>query len=181
MLEKQFNNQAAVESVLFLASRLKSPTIHEVLKLRYFADKLHMERYGFLASQDDYVAMNFGPVASRTYDILKAARGAQSAFIRDEYKRAVQDAFRVDDDAVIPLRGEDQTLLSSSDIKCMSEVIEREGNKNFGERTERSHDAAWEKAWRRASSSGRKQSEMPLTDIAMTLENAEEVLEYIRS
>lgn len=76
--EITFAPDKALESVLYIAAHLAEPTIHEVLKIRYFADKLHLAQYGFLASGDEYVAMKFGPVASSTYNLLKAARGDQS-------------------------------------------------------------------------------------------------------
>jgi hypothetical protein len=179
MQEIKFDSQAAVESILYLTRRLKSPTVHEVLKLRYFADKLHMSRYGFIASGDDYVAMNFGPVASRTYDILKAARGEKGPFIKPVYFEATKDALRIDGDDVFALRDANEDLLSRADIECLGEAIQTEGNKPFGTRTQRSHDQAWDRAWKRALESGQHSREMPLNDIAKTLENSEDVLKYM--
>jgi len=42
-----------------------------LLKMLYFADRYHIRHYGNLLSNDSYVAMKLGPVASTTYDILK--------------------------------------------------------------------------------------------------------------
>ena len=44
------------------------------LKIIYFADRYHLRRYGFTATDDSYYAMKLGPVASATYDILKSAK-----------------------------------------------------------------------------------------------------------
>jgi len=42
-----------------------------LLKMIYFADRYHLRHFGNLATEDCYVAMKLGPVASTTYDILK--------------------------------------------------------------------------------------------------------------
>lgn len=179
MRESSFDPQSAVESVLFLAKRLEKPTLHEVLKIRYFADKLHMSRYGFVASKDCYVAMDFGPVASGTYDLLKAARGDINQFIPAAYTKIVAGAVKVVGDAVSALRDADQEFLSPADIDCMEEAIRNYGNMGFTERTALSHDDAYDKAWEVAKRNNRRQEPMPLTDIAATLDNAKQVLEYM--
>jgi len=42
-----------------------------LLKMMYFADRYHIRNFGILATDDTYFAMNLGPVASTTFDILK--------------------------------------------------------------------------------------------------------------
>jgi len=178
MRERSFAPKSAIEAVLFLANRLKQPTIHEVLKLRYFADKLHMAKYGFVGSGDQYTAMEFGPVASNTYNLLRAARGDESKFIPAAYAALVADAFSVIDKSVKPLREEDQEQLSRADLACLERAIEQHGNEPFNKRTADSHDDAWKKAWN-ARSAASSQNAMALSEIAKTLDNAEEVLQYM--
>ena len=112
--EITFAPDKALESVLYIAARLAEPTIHEVLKIRYFADKLHLAQYGFLASGDDYVAMRFGPVASGTYNLLKAARGDQSGPIHPMFAELVRDSLAVKPDhkSLVTLRAADLGRLS---------------------------------------------------------------------
>ncbi len=43
----------------------------KALKLVYFADRYHLRKYGRLITKDNYVAMEHGPVASATRDILE--------------------------------------------------------------------------------------------------------------
>ena len=52
-----------------------------LLKILFFADRYHLRRFGFIASNDKYCAMKLGPVASSTYDLLrgKLPRDANSA------------------------------------------------------------------------------------------------------
>jgi len=154
--------------------------MHEVLKLRYFADKLHMELHGFLASGDSYSAMEFGPVASETYNLMKAARGDRSNWIADAYPDLVRGAFTIEENEFVrPLRGEDASLLSQSDIECLENAIAAYGNLPFDARTTLSHDDAWKKAWTTAKDHRRKAESMPPKEIAGTLRNAEEVIAFI--
>ncbi|EQD66934.1 hypothetical protein B1B_06098 [mine drainage metagenome] len=181
--EITFSPQKALESILYIAAKLDKPTIHEVLKVRYFADKLHLAEYGFLASGDDYVAMRFGPVASNTYNLLKAARGDQSPWLHPIFFAVVKDTLQITSDgySLKSLRGTDLSQLSIADIECLDAAIKRYGNMSFEERTELSHDAAWQKAWDTASEDDMGQSSMLPMEIAQTLENAAEVLESLRS
>lgn len=180
--EVTFSPQKAVESVLYIAAKLDSPTIHEVLKIRYFADKVHLAEYGFLASGDEYVAMKYGPVASNTYNLLKAARGDQSAWLHPSFFAVVKGALQVaPNHSLICLRNPDLSQLSMADVECLDAAIEYYGNMNFRERTQLSHDAAWDKAWNAASEDDMGQGPMSTAEIAQTLENASEVLEYLRT
>lgn len=181
--EMAFSPQKTVESILYIAERLDNPTIHEILKIRYFADKLHLAEYGFLASGDEYVAMKYGPVASNTYNLLKAARGDQSPWLHPLFLAIVKDAIQVDQGqhTVRCLRDPDLSQLSQADIESMDAAIKQYGNMGFVERTNLSHDAAWKNAWDAASEEDVGQSPMSTQEIAQTLENASEVLEHLRT
>lgn len=179
--EITFSPEKALESVLYIATKLRSPTIHEVLKVRYFADKLHLAQYGYLASGDDYVAMKFGPVASGTYNLLKAARGDQGGWVHPRFAELVDGALGVDADrkTLRPLRPPLMDRLSVADVSCLDEATQRYGNMPFQQRTNLSHDAAWEAAWNVASEDEVGQSPMPVASIASTLENAQEVIAHL--
>jgi uncharacterized phage-associated protein len=181
--EITFSPQRALEAILYIAARLQDPTIHEVLKLRYFADKVHLSRYGWLASGDDYVAMRFGPVGSGTYNLLKAARGDQSGWIHPAFAEITRDAISIADDkkTIILRRQADSLLLSPADRECLDEALRQYGDMPFGQRTEISHDAAWAKAWQMATDDEVGQSPMPVIEIAGTLDNAADVIDHLRS
>ena len=48
--EITFSPEKAFEPVLYIASKLRKLTFHDVLKVRCFADKLHLSAYGHLAT-----------------------------------------------------------------------------------------------------------------------------------
>jgi uncharacterized phage-associated protein len=179
--EITFSPEKALEAILHIAAKLKIPTIHEVLKVRYFADKLHLSHFGWMASGDDYVAMKFGPVGSGTYNLMKAARGDESGFIHPRFAELVNGSLAVETDrrTLRGLRPADLSRLSRAEVSCLDSAVESYGNMPFDERTELSHDAAWKLAWDAASEDEVGASPMAVTSIAKTLNNASEVLTHI--
>jgi uncharacterized phage-associated protein len=182
MRELTFSPERALESLLYLVPKLAEATIHEVLKLRYFADKIHLERYGSMASGDEYVAMQFGPVASNTYNLIKAARGERNQWIHPRFVELVEGALKAPDGVhLTAVRAADVERLSPADIECLDEALRLYGNMAFRERTELSHDSAWKKARNAATEGSLKAGEMPVIDIARTLANADEVIEFLHA
>jgi uncharacterized phage-associated protein len=181
--EVTFSPVRSLEAVLFVASQLAKPAIHEVLKLLYFADKIHLSRFGWLASGDDYVAMRFGPVGSGTYNLLKAARGDDSGWIHPDFYRLVRNALEIADDkrSINLLRSFDPAQLSPAYVACLEEALRRYAGMSFGARTELSHDAAWRAAWNLAAEDEVGQSPMPVETIARTLPNSEEVVAQLNN
>ena len=179
--EVTFSPRKSIEAILYVAGRLDKPTIHEVLKLIYFADKLHLERYGFLASGDEYVAMRFGPVASSTYDLIKAARGDKAGWYNQKFAEMAQSAIEIAGDhrTVLVNRDADCAALSETQIECLNDAIAEYGGMDFDARTKLSHDSAWQQAWKLAEDDEVGQSPIPLSQIASTLKNADEVLAHL--
>jgi uncharacterized phage-associated protein len=180
--EISFSPHKAVESLLYAVARLIEPTVHEALKIRYFADKLHLAKYGWLASGDEYVAMQFGPVASSTYNLIKAARGDQSGWIHPLFNELLKDTLSVGTDGKLlqAHRKANLTLLVASDVECLDEAIRQYGGMPFNKRTDLSHDQAWKEAYAVAANDEVGASPMRIEAIAKTLDNADEVIAYLK-
>ena len=136
------DTEKAIEAALYIAHRVRTPTLHVISKVLYHADKAHLGRYGRPISGDRYVAMKHGPVPSATYDIFKTLRG-ESNFPLPESART---AMSVDDYTVRPLRPADETVLSESERECLAASAAEHGNKSFNQRTAESHGPAWQAA-----------------------------------
>ena len=175
--EKSASASRALEALLYIASRLEAPSIHEVLKIRYFADKEHLSRYGFMASGDRYYAMRYGPVASLMYEVFQAARGdAVDPGLRD----LTANALDANGERVSPLRPANSEFLAPSDLECLDEAIATYGGLSFDERVRLSHDSAYHEAWE-GRESGVKRQVMPPTLIAKALSNSEEVIGHMQA
>ena len=72
-----FSHRKATQALNFFAQRAGgSINKMKALKLVYFADRYHLRKYGRPVVGDEYLAMNYGPVASGTKDLW--ARGAST-------------------------------------------------------------------------------------------------------
>jgi len=135
-IQFDYDNQKSVEVLLYISQRLSN--IYYVLKVLYFADKKHLERYGRFITGDRYVAMEKGPVPSGAYDIVKD--------VRDRRTDSYDSDFRIVGNKINILRKPNTELLSISDIQCLDEAIEEISPLSFDEVRRKSHDDAYRAA-----------------------------------
>lgn len=169
---KHFDRDKALEAVLFIAKSLSSPTFHSISKMLYLSDKLHLQEYGRLICGDRYIAMEYGPVPSAIYSMMKVA--AQKQSIDVDWDEIIQDALDVRHGReVIPKRDSDMDMLAESEIECINKTLAEYGNKSFGELTDITHDRAW-------NATDDNQT-ISLESIVATLPNAAEVASYLHA
>jgi uncharacterized phage-associated protein len=161
-----FDEGKAIEVILHIAHTAKIADLIHICKILYFADKEHLQRYGRFICGDDYFAMKNGPVPSGTYDILKDVRRGRT--------KSHDVGFMIYDNVnIYPLRTTNFDLLSESDIETLDSAIAQYGAMPFDQLSAASHDAAWHAA--------DENSMISLESIAKTLENSDQIIEYLRS
>lgn len=162
-----FDAEKAVEAILYIAQ--KEPDLFHVLKAFFFADKYHLANYGRQITGDNFVAMSHGHVPSAIYDIIKFVRG-DGYYDMDD---SVKEAFKVTDHTTItPRRDPYLNYLSESDIEALENGIAQVHGRSFDELSEMCKN---EPSYSEADSSGY----IPLTAIVLSLENGEELFEYM--
>jgi len=166
-----FDADKALEAFLYVASRAKSD-LYGTLKLIYVADKKHLERYGRFMFGETYAAMEWGPVPSNTYDIVKYVRGDRPHCRND----SAREAFRVHDIVFELFRDADLDELSQSEMACMDEAIAEHGSRDFAGFKSLTHDAAWRAAWSAATG---KSIPIPVESIASQLPRAQELIQHL--
>ena len=169
-----FDKDAALAAILYVASKVARPTFHTLSKVLYFADKRHLEHYGRFISGDNYVAMKHGPVPSVTYDILKAVRDcghpAFDAALLEEFSGAMD----VKSNYYIVSKVEPRLeFLSESDVECLDYAISHYGNMSFEELTHASHDEAYEATG--------YNDYIDIEDIARTLEDGDVLIQHLKN
>jgi len=143
-----FNIEKALEVILYLSYRVKGISFHKLVKMLFFADIYHLNKYGRPIIGDTYVAMPYGPVASTVYDILSKNDLIIEAlpevpFLVD--RKPIEGRIAP---IVIPERDYKPDILSVSDEEALNYVIEKYKDSTFNELTKISHDhPAWYKAW----------------------------------
>lgn len=127
IMNSKFNLDKAIEVLLYVARRC--PDTYAALKIVYFADRLHLSRYGRLIYGDRYVAMSKGPVPSGLYDIVKYVRGDGAFVVRVPAK----ESFTVQGYNIVPIRDPNPEHLSESDMECLDKSIAEYGGKTFAD------------------------------------------------
>jgi len=167
---EDYDPDKSVHTLAYVITKLGGAVdVYILLKIIYFADKRHLNRYGRFLFGDTYVAMKAGPVPSGAYDAVKIARGG-SAWCRPH--PLAKELLAVNENNVCALAKPDLDFFSESDLECLNEAIEECRNLDWREIWRRSHR---DPAFRAADFNG----EMPITSIARSLPNAEAVLEYL--
>lgn len=163
---QRFDTIKAFEVLLYIAERV--PDMYAALKVLYFADKKHLEKYGRLLCGDSYVAMRHGPVPSGVYDLIKFARG--DGFCASDYP--ISDYFTMEGTTIVPSRTSNLALLSQSDIECLDFAIREYSDRPFAELQQLSHDRAW--------SASDENDFIPFEAIVRNLPNGELLWDYLQ-
>lgn len=135
-----------VELLLHLAHRRPGTDKFQASILFYLADREHLNRHGRPITQDEYFAFSFGPVASRTMDLLEQDRWTmEEAGIDHLPFDFVENSRREESMTVIgrPLREVNTDLFSRSDLQVFDAVLDEYGHCSFEELSHvtRDHDA----------------------------------------
>jgi uncharacterized phage-associated protein len=155
----------AIEVLLYITQRVRD--MYTALKVIYFADRIHLDKYGRLLYGDRYIAMSHGPVPSLAYDIIKGSEG----YLGGGRKIFGSDFFSMSQNDILARRAPNIDLISQSDIEALEAAIRIYSNKTFEELKSESHDAAWESADRNDNIS--------FEALVRSLPSGEELLEHI--
>ena len=169
----EFDRETAISALLYIAQRVKEPSYHPVVKVMYFADLCHLERYGRMIFGGDYRAYEYGPVPHQVYGMLMAAERKPNKISNEAPFQITRHGNRK---MINALADPDLDRLSESELECLDEAIANWGNEDFGVRTQASHGPVWQKAW-----DTKRNSPMPLEDIVMTLDGGAQLLEHLQN
>jgi uncharacterized phage-associated protein len=137
------NLDKTIEVILWFSNKNPGITYHSLLKLLFYAEEYHLNKYGRPIIGDRYKAMDYGPVASMTYDFLK------------KNKKRKEIAHLIDDlpfdntgkKEIFPKRECNSYFLSKSDIEALSYSFENYKDYNFNDNCDKTHDhPAWKNA-----------------------------------
>jgi uncharacterized phage-associated protein len=120
-----FEYQKAVQAINFFARKSRGLHISKlhVLKLIYLADRYHLRKYGRLITNDNYLAMTYGPVASSVKDLAE-----QSEFLSDQeekYARAYLHKADPSSHSIKSIKDIDLDVFSQTDLEALNTVWDK--------------------------------------------------------
>jgi uncharacterized phage-associated protein len=119
-LRFQFDETKAVETLTYIATQWPGVTAFYASKILFFAEKLHLNRYGRPIVADTFIAMPNGPVPSTIYNFIEG--NLDQAGDPEAITKAIE-VERIQYAHVNALRPADGDALSSSDMECLDEAI----------------------------------------------------------
>ena len=127
-----------VQIMKYITKNLLDPDIYDVLKILYFADKIHLLKYGQWIVPDEYIKMEFGPVPRECCDILKFIEGIN---FEETYDEAIKNELLIDiNKKIYCLTDPDCEYLSISNIECLDKAIKEYKNSTPEEIEKKYHD-----------------------------------------
>jgi uncharacterized phage-associated protein len=141
--------------------------LHTLSKIMYFAQMKHLTLYGRPIADENFVAMQDGPVPFTLYTA-----------VRKNHKRGIQSAFNIEGHMIEALEDPDMDELSVSDIKCLDESIKENAKLSFKALRIKSHKYAYTIA--KNKEIGKNCNPIEIIDIATEGGADDGMLEYIQ-
>ena len=150
---EHFSEKKALEVLVWIASNWKEAkgrhvTQFYVAKIFYFADRYHLNNSGRPVSGDKYVAMEYGPVPSFVYDLIKNNRIYGE--INKDFNKSIEfiPSKKSNNIKVKALRKPDRDYFSGSDLYFLEKSLTFCKDKKVKELSDLTHEhPAWKNAW----------------------------------
>lgn len=98
-------------------------------KLLYFADKLHLQRYGRPILGDDYYCMKHGPIPTLSLNIIQATIAGTEAADGTDLMHEFFDVRKGEYAQLVAKKEPDLEVFSASDLEVLEEVAQKYGSK----------------------------------------------------
>lgn len=127
-----------MNAALWVAEKLADDQrrLHKLFKILWFADLMHLKKYGRTITGDTYIAMVRGPVPSILYDEIKNPRNAYF----ERFDKGSEKGF-------LKLRKKaDESFLSETDKEILQASFDKYKDYDHRTLTDASHQSAWKSA-----------------------------------
>ena len=124
----QYQQDKFINAILFFGKNTnpKRFGITKLLKLLFFADFLHFEKYGRPILGDTYYHLPEGPVPTISYDLFKNTFNKNKKTGLEKYLKVTQE--KVEDHTIYkiePIKDFNEDVFSESDLEIMKEIAEK--------------------------------------------------------
>ena len=157
MIKFDLNPNKVIETLVYLSSKKPNIDHYHMVKIIFYADKMHLNKYGRPILGDNYIKMHAGPVPSYVLDIINLNDMVVESEVLDKTINSlgiIQDYKRK---LISPKRSADLLEFSDSDIECLDAAFEVYEKKTGEELYTESHK---ERAWIEADLNSRMNYEL---------------------
>jgi uncharacterized phage-associated protein len=136
----RFDPEKLVHALAFFSTRgVTGLDAMKAAKLLYFADKLHLQKYGRPILGDDYYCMKHGPIPTVALNIIQSTIAGDDEADTDLMAEYF-DVTPGKHPQLVAKKSPDEDVFSDSDIEVLNEIIENYGGKNAWQLREIAHE-----------------------------------------
>ncbi len=141
--------KAVILYILKNCSAHVSRNVYYIVKTAFVAQQKHLAKYLCPLFEDKIIALQFGPVPSNIYDVLKIARGDSNAmyFHRNDDLCLVYDSISFCDEVFTANEDPDMNYLSTSAVECIDEALREVSEMTFDQIVRTTHGEEWTRAF----------------------------------
>lgn len=138
-----FKQDVTIQAILYILQKMGGVCdIHKCHKILYFSDNEHLSRFGRSITGDSYIKMEWGPVPTCVYDLLKAVRG--DSYFAAQVENIRKNMFHfVNQKDIQSTSAPDMDYLSQSEVDILDKYIYQFKDLTFQQVSELSHGFAW--------------------------------------
>lgn len=137
-----FDKEKLIEVVLYIIYTTQGLDYYHIFKILYFAQQKHLCKWGSRIVEDDFVAMEYGPVPTELYSAV-CNKECYAKELIPLFTKAIKFAGKDAPNTLLPKREPNMEYLSPADIESLNESIAENKGLSFGELVNKSHDSAW--------------------------------------
>jgi hypothetical protein len=136
MIRFKVSYSKAIESIVWLANKQPGIDIYHIVKILFYADKEHLNKYGRPILGDVYIHADNGPMPSAVRDIV-----TKSDFLSPMHIKKVDDSLKIKGKYynTRAKRKPDLDYFSKSDIECLENSFKDNAHLTFDELYRKSH------------------------------------------
>ncbi len=151
MINPIYGTDVLLNAALWVAECLpdQDRRIHKLFKILWFADLHHLKQYGRSITGDTYIAMNYGPVPSALYDMIKGNCSPELRVLT----KCENGFFDIS-------RKCDREFLSESDVEFLQKSMDENASLSFPSLVQKSRASAWNSAWKEGENTSIRMSEI---------------------
>lgn len=169
-----FDRKKLIELVLYILDKTGGIDFYHAFKILYFAEMKHLAKWGSGIVPDEFCALKYGPVPTLLYDTVKDLDHPHTA-LSEDLAEVIQFAGEDAPNVLLPKREANLKFLSKSEIESLDQAINENKSLTFGQLMRKSHDKAWDEAYRCANGT----NVISPISMAKVLDASDAMLEYI--